>query len=72
MSKEREITTLQRQLRIGATVLPDPAPDKPAEEAFRMYSGTYAFLEVATIRQVGVEGDIMVYEAEKPPAQTKG
>lgn len=66
------ITHPVRKFRIGATLLPDPAPDATPEDAVKMYAGTYPHIAFCTLTEVGLEGDALIFEVTKPPAQTKG
>ncbi|OJY95726.1 MAG: hypothetical protein BGP25_15785 [Lysobacterales bacterium 63-13] len=66
------ITHPTRKFRIGATLLPDPAPDATPEDAIKLYHATYPHIAFCTLENVGVEGDALIFEVRKPPAQTKG
>lgn len=66
------ITHPVRKFRIGATVLPDPAPDASPEDAVKLYQATYPHIAFCSIEEVGMEGDALIFEVRKPPAQTKG
>lgn len=66
------ITHPVRKFRIGATLLPDPAPDASPEDAIKLYEATYPHIAFCTIEETGVEGDALIFEVRKPPAQTKG
>lgn len=63
---------LSRKFRIGAVLLNDPAPDKSPEEAVREYVATYPHIANCRVEEAGVEGDALVFNVVKPPAQTKG
>lgn len=65
-------TPLSRKFRIGAALLDDPAPDLTPEEAVRLYEATYPHIAHCSVEEGGVEGDVLIYNVVKPPAQTKG
>ena len=65
-------TTLTRQFKMGATVLPDPDPTAPVEKIIEMYAPAYPHLRNATIGEPVREGDVLVYPLTKPAVQTKG
>lgn len=66
------ITTLIRRFKLGATILNDPAPDLPPEEALRLFIPNYPFLASARLGEPTVEGDVLLFPVEKPEVQTKG
>lgn len=72
MTATVEIQRHVRKFRVGATLLPDPAPELAPEEAIKLYHGTYPHLAFCTLEEGGVEGDALIYVAQKPVAQTKG
>ena len=65
-------TALTRKFRIGAALLDDPAPDLSPAEAVRLYEATYPHIAHCSVEEGGVEGDALIYNVVKPPAQTKG
>lgn len=66
------VTSLVRRFKIGATLLNDPAPELPPEEAIRLYIPNYPFLATATLGEPELHGDCLIYPAQKPEIQTKG
>jgi PRTRC genetic system protein C len=66
------ITKLVRRFKLGATVLDDPAPDLPAEDALKLFVPNFPYLATATLGEPCVEGDVLVYPVRKPEVQVKG
>lgn len=67
------ITTLPRRFRLGkVTVLDDPDPSLPAEQAVKLYAHAYPYVNVATLGEPEVIDGTLVYPVDKPPATTKG
>lgn len=65
-------TTLTRKFKLGATVLDDPAPTLPPEDALRLFVPNFPYLATARLGEPTVVGDALVYPVEKPVVQTKG
>ena len=55
-------TTLTRVFRFGATDLPDPDPDLTYEQVLEFYREQYPTLRYGKCEEVGVEGDLLVYQ----------
>lgn len=66
------VSLLKRQFKVGTLLLDDPAPDASPEEAIQYYAAAYPFLTAATLDEGVVQGDAMIYTAQRPPAHTKG
>lgn len=66
------VVTLTRKFKLGATVLDDPAPHLPAEEALKLFVPNYPCLATARLGEPTQEGDLITYPVEKPTVQTKG
>jgi PRTRC genetic system protein C len=66
------VVTLTRKFQFGATVLDDPAPHLPADEALKLFVPNYPFLATARLGEPKQEGDLLTYPVEKPTVQTKG
>lgn len=67
-----ELQRLTRVFRINAQTVPDPAPQDPPEVAFAHLAVSWPALAHYTLGEPVVEGNLEVYPAIKPPAQTKG
>lgn len=59
-------------IKLGSVELPFPVPSMDPEQAREMYAVNYPELAYATLGAPTVEGDKLIYEAEKIPAKTKG
>lgn len=63
---------LTRVFKIGATELPDPAPDEKPEAALRYHEIAYPVLKSCALAEGIVEGERLVFEVIKPQGKTKG
>jgi len=66
------VETIKRVFRFSSLELPDPAPDLPAEEAVKLYAGSYPQLGVAELAEPNMEKGVMVYELKKHKVGIKG
>lgn len=66
------VQTVNRVFRFSSLELPDPAPDLPADEAIKLYAGSYPQLQIAELSEPVMEKGVMVYGVEKKTVKTKG
>lgn len=66
------ITPLIRRFKFGATLLDDPAPNLPPEEALKLYALNYPVLASARLGEPEVTADVIQYPVLKPEVQVKG
>ena len=55
-------TRLTRIFRLGATDLPDPDSDLTPEQVLEAYKEQYPTLRYGKVQEVGVEGDLLVFQ----------
>ncbi|ARM86155.1 PRTRC system protein C [Marinobacter salarius] len=55
-------TELERTFRLGATDLPDLDPDLTPEQILEAYKEQYPNLRYGKVQEVGIEGDVLVYQ----------
>lgn len=68
-----KVITLTRVFQFGSLRLADPDPSLPPEEALRLYASAYPVLTTATLDdEPRIEGNEMVYVANKASVKTKG
>jgi hypothetical protein len=67
-----ELQRLTRVFRINSQTVPDPSPQDAPEIAFAHLAVSWPALAHYTLGEPVVEGNLEVYPAIKPPAQTKG
>jgi len=66
------ITALPRLFKFSSLELADPAPDLPAEEAIKLYAGSYPELNVAELSEPVVSDTHLVFKVVKRDVKTKG
>ena len=71
-TRDPNVFVPERVFRMNGVDLPDPAPDLEPQEALQLYARQYPHLRRATLADPQMEDDVMIYEVEKAPVQTKG
>lgn len=71
-TRDPNVFVPERVFRMNGVDLPDPAPDLEPQEALQLYARQYPHLRRAMLADPQMEGDVVIYEVEKAPVQTKG
>jgi len=66
------ITQTTRLFKMGSLELPDPAPDRPPEEAVKLLAVNFPHFAAGWLGAPERREDALVYPVEKPPVKTNG
>ena len=67
-----QIAPTTRLFKMGSLELPDPAPDRPPEEAIHLLAVNFPHFAMGLLGAPEWRGDALVYPVEKPPVKTNG
>lgn len=62
----------KRMFKIGSTILNDPAPNLPPNEALMLYATAYPHLKTAELEEPELIDDELQYKIKIEPIKTKG